>query len=90
VKAPAFFMTITNNIEKQRYELDVEGHLAIADYHITGNQMAITHVFVPDELRGKGVAAQVMKAVVDDANAKKLSIIPICSYAAAYLKRNPQ
>jgi predicted GNAT family acetyltransferase len=36
------------------------------------------------------VAAQVMKAVVDDANAKKLSIVPVCSYAAAYLQRNPQ
>jgi predicted GNAT family acetyltransferase len=90
VKAPAFFMTVTNNTQKQRYELDSDGHLAIAEYRLTGNQIAITHIFVPESLRGKRVAAQVMKGVVDDANAKKLSIIPVCPYAAAYLKKNPQ
>ena len=81
---------ITNNIEQHRYELTVDGYLAIADYTLEGSTLAITHVFVPEELRGRGVAAQVMEGVVADAHAKKLSIVPICSYAAAYLKRNPQ
>ena len=83
-------MPVTNNISKNRYELEVEGHLAIADYRMEeGGRMAITHVFVPEELRGKGVAAQVMKGVVDDAKARGLTIVPICPYAASYLKRNP-
>lgn len=90
MRAPAFFMAFKNNTSQNRYELEVEGHLALADYRIEGNKISITHVFVPEELRGKGVAAEVMKGVVEDANAKKLSIVPVCPYAAAYLKKHPQ
>lgn len=81
---------LINNPNQNRYELEVDGYLAVADYQLDGDKLAITCVFVPEELRGKGVAAQVMKVVVEDANAKKLSIVPVCSYAASYLERNPQ
>lgn len=79
-----------NNTQANRYELEFEGHLAIAEYMLDGERLAITHVEVPEALRGKGVAAKVMEGVVADANAKKLSIVPVCSYAAAYLQRHPQ
>jgi uncharacterized protein len=46
-------------------------------------------VFVPEELRGGGVAAKVMEGVVADAKVRGFKIIPICSYAASYLKRHP-
>lgn len=89
MRAPAFFMAFRNNTQQNRYELEVEGYLALADYQLEGKTLSIMRVFVPEELRGKGVASQVMKAVVDDAKAKHLSIVPVCSYAATYLQRNP-
>ncbi len=79
-----------NNPPQSRYELSVEGHVAVADYQLNGTTLSIVRVFVPDELRGKGVAAQVMAGVVDDATASGLAIIPVCSYAVAYLQRHPQ
>lgn len=82
-------MTVKNNPEKNRYELTVDGHLAIADYRFEGNKLAITHVEVPEALRGRGVAAQVMAGVVADAAARGLTIVPVCPYAAAYLKKHP-
>jgi uncharacterized protein len=78
---------VVNNPAKSRYELEVEGGLAVADYHIHDNVMSITHVEVPETLRGKGVAAKVMEGVVADAKAKKLSIRPICPYAVSYMQR---
>lgn len=81
---------VTDNTEKNRYELLVDGHLSIADYYKKDNVIAITHVEVPPALRGKGVAAQLMAGVVVDANAKKLRISPICPYAVTYLQKNPQ
>jgi predicted GNAT family acetyltransferase len=69
--------------------MEVDGHLAIADYHMNGNRMEITHVEVPEALRGGGVAAKLMAGVVDDAKARALTIVPICSYAVAYLKKHP-
>lgn len=76
-----------NNTAQNRYELDVDGHLAIAEYRLEGDKLAVTHVFVPPELRGRGVAAKVMDGVLADAKARGLSIVPICSYAAAYMER---
>jgi len=91
VQTPAFFiMPFKNNTEANRYELEIDGHISFADYKQDGDKLVITHVVVPEALRGKGIAAMVMEQVVADAKTKKLSIMPLCSYAAAYLKKHPQ
>ncbi|MDX1975492.1 MAG: GNAT family N-acetyltransferase [Rickettsiales bacterium] len=82
-------MTVKNNAAAHRYELVTDGHVCVADYEREGNKLIITHVGVPEALRGQGIAAQVMKGVVDDAKSQGLEIVPVCSYAVAYLKRNP-
>ncbi len=79
---------IINNESQQRYELVVDGHVSVADYHLDGNQLSINRVYVPEALRGRGVAAQVMDGVIADANAKGLHIVPVCSYAATYMARH--
>ncbi len=79
---------ITNNTSQNRYELSVDGHLAVADYVLEGSNLTINRVFVPEELRGKGVAAKVMEGVVADAKEQGLTIVPICSYAESYMKRH--
>jgi len=79
---------VTDNKAASRYELVTDGHISIADYRLDGESIYITHVEVPDALRGKGVAALVMAGVVDDATARGLHIVPICSYAATYLARH--
>ena len=75
---------IVNNTSQSRYELEVEGQLAIADYQLTGNRLSIMRVFVPETLRGRGVAADVMDGVVADAKKRGLEIVPVCSYAQSY------
>ena len=80
---------VTDNPHENRYELLVDGYLSVADYDRNGNTIAITHLQVPVELRGKGVAAQLMAGVVEDAKTKQLTINPICSYAVSYLQKNP-
>lgn len=82
-------MSVTNNTKENRYELDTDGHLSVADYYVSGKILTITHVGVPEALRGRGIAAEVMKGVVADAKERGLTIVPVCSYAAAYLKKNP-
>jgi predicted GNAT family acetyltransferase len=81
---------VTNNTAQSRYELLTEGHLSIADYHRQENKLIITHVEVPEALRGQGVAAKLMAGVVADAKAKNLAIVPVCPYAVSYLKKHPQ
>lgn len=78
---------IHNNTQESRYEWSVDGQVAVADYQLEGDKLILNRVYVPGELRGKGIAAQIMKAVVEDAEKRGLTLVPVCSYAAAYVQR---
>ncbi|MDX2073960.1 MAG: GNAT family N-acetyltransferase [Alphaproteobacteria bacterium] len=78
----------TNNPSKNRYELITDGHVSVAEYVLEGSTLTITRVFVPDELRGQGVAAKLMEAVISDAGERNLHIVPVCSYAQTYMTRH--
>ncbi len=78
---------IYNNTNENRYEIITDGHVSFAAYRLQGNQLSIDHVFVPEELRGQGMAAKIMEGVVADAKQRGLTIVPVCSYAQAYMQR---
>ena len=48
----------------------------------------IDHTFVDDSLRGQGIASQLVRAAVDDINAKGGKVAATCSYAAHWLEKN--
>lgn len=73
-----------------RFELDVDGHVAFADYRRGGGALAIDHVETPMALRGGGVAARVMQGVAAQARREGLKVKPICSYAVAWFRRHPE
>ena len=74
-----------------RYELDLEGKLAYLAYKERPNGAVVfTSTFVPPELRGKNVAAILTRFALDDVRAQGRTVAPQCSYAAAYLERNPE
>jgi predicted GNAT family acetyltransferase len=80
--------TFSNNSAKSRYELDVGGQVAWADYRIQDKTLFIDHVEAPQSLRGTGAAGRLMKHVAETAAQEGYSITPICGYAAAWLAKN--
>ena len=80
--------TFRHNPELSRYELEVDGLLAFADYQRSGHRLVIPHVETDPALRGKGAAGRLMEQVASTARAEGMRITPLCSYAAAWLKRN--
>ena len=46
------------------------------------------HTFVPPEARGKGVAEELVKALVADARQQGFKIAPDCSYVERYFDRH--
>ena len=46
------------------------------------------HTFVPAEARGKGVAEQLVKALIADARQHGFKIAPDCSYVERYFDRH--
>ena len=50
----------------------------------------VEHTWVPEALRGRGVAGQLVAALISDARSKGFKIIPSCSYVAAQFARHPE
>lgn len=81
---------VTHNPAENRFEAWIDGQLSKLDYMINGNTIVITHVGVHPEHRGGGVAGKITQAALEYAKANSLRVIPMCSYAAEYIRRNSQ
>jgi predicted GNAT family acetyltransferase len=79
-----------DNASLGRFELAADGGVAFADYRRAGQSLIIDHVETPMALRGTGVAARLMEAVAQQARRENLKLVPICSYAVAWLQRHPE
>ena len=81
-------MDINHNHEQNRFEVLLEGgRVAELSYTLEPGTLSITHTYVPDAARGQGVAGQMTQAALEYARSNDLKVVPICSYAAAYLAR---
>lgn len=82
---------VQHNPDKQCFSALVDGHQAILEYRAVDAQtLDFHHTYVPDALRGKGVAAVLAKAALAFAKEQGCKVIPSCSYIAVYLQRHPQ
>ncbi len=71
------------------FKTNVDGHEAHVDFERTQGTMVITHTSVPAAIGGRGVAAELIKAVFDAARRDGLMVSPVCSYAAVWLQKHP-
>jgi uncharacterized protein len=76
--------------EQGRFQAIVEGARCEADYRHQGGVMTITHTGVPPHLEGRGIAAALVQAALDHAQASGWKVAPLCSYARAYMQRHPE
>ncbi|MHB8286731.1 MAG: GNAT family N-acetyltransferase [Caulobacteraceae bacterium] len=77
-------------LDRGRFELDVEGQVAFADYRRQPGRLVIPYVEAPPALRGTGAAGRLMEGVLAAARAEGRKVVPVCSYAAAYMRRHKQ
>ena len=73
-----------------RFELRLDGHRGEALYQLIDGVMWLTHTEVPWPLRGRGLAATLVRAALDHARAQGLKVQPACSYVRAYMRRHPE
>jgi predicted GNAT family acetyltransferase len=83
-------LEVSHNPANHAFEVWIDGQLSKLDYIQDGKNFVITHVGVYPEHRGQGIAAKIVEAGLQYAKANSLRVIPMCSYAAAYIRRNPQ
>lgn len=83
-------LSVTNNPPEHRFETWIDGKLSKLDYIQDGKNFVITHVGVQPELRGQGIAGRIVQAGLEYAKERSLRVVPMCSYAAAYIRRHPE
>ena len=79
---------IRDDAARSRFELAEGGHVVFADYRREPGVLVISYVEAPPELRGTGAAGRLMEGVLAQARSEGLKVRPLCSYAAAYIRRH--
>ncbi len=81
---------VVDNLAMSRFELAVGEHVAFATYRREPGRLIIPYVEAPAALRGAGVAGRLLEGVLATARDQELKIVPLCSYARAYIQRRPE
>lgn len=83
-------LEVIHNPAESRFEMWINGDLSKLDYRENGNTIVMMHVGVPLEYRSQGLAGKITQVGLEYAKEKKLRVIPMCSYVAAYIRRHPE
>lgn len=81
---------VRHNASANRFEVAVNGQLAVADYMVQDERVFYTHTFVPPEMRGQGVAEKLVRAGLKWARAEGRKVVPQCSYVAVFIDRHSE
>ena len=81
---------VRDNKSLSRFELDVEGGLAFANYRLTPSAVVITHTETPRALRGCGIASELVRGALQLIRADGHKVVAGCSFVVDYLDRHPE
>jgi len=81
-------MDVTHQLDAQEFSTEVEGYRAELQYRLRDGVMTIVHTGVPDEIGGRGVAAELTRVALETARANGWKVVPACAYAEAFIRRH--
>ncbi len=81
-------LTIHHDQTEHQFVTTVDGFRAYLSYMDLGKQtLDIYRTFVPDALRGRGIAAVLTRHALEYADREGYTVIPSCSYVERYIER---
>lgn len=80
---------VSHNPAQFRFESTVQGQLCELNYRRDGKVLSIHHVGVPQALEGQGFAGALTVRALDWARMQNLTVVALCPYVAAWIRRNP-
>ena len=83
-------LTVRDNEQRHRFEIELGGSVAIADYTLMTGKIMFTHTEVPPAHEGKGVGTALIDAALASARSRGLKVIPTCPFFASYMKRHAE
>jgi uncharacterized protein len=83
-------VSVRDNKLQSRFELDVQGSMAFANYRLTPAAVIITHTETPRALRGQGIASQLVEGALALIRADGRKVIGACGFVVDYLSKHPE
>lgn len=81
---------VRHNEAAGRFEIDLDGELAVLDYSISNGRMVMPHTEVPVAHRGHGYADLLAHAALTHARDKELTPVPVCPFVRGFIERHPE
>ncbi len=82
--------SVRDNKAQSRYELDLEGAVAFANYRLAPRAVIITHTETPRALRGRGIASELVQGALQLIRADRLKVVAGCGFVVDYLRKHPE
>jgi predicted GNAT family acetyltransferase len=82
--------TVTENPGRHRYEISLDGALAgFTMFTLDGDVAIMPHTEIDPEYKGKGLATILIRAALDDARARGLTVVPRCPFVRGFIEKHP-
>ena len=83
-------LTVNNNAQENRFEIDLGDGVAILEYMIAGTNIIYSHTEVPVAYEGQGLASKLAHHAMEYAKTNGLKVQALCPYVAGYVQRHPE
>lgn len=84
-------VTLEDHGSKRRYMIHrPEGEAELTLSVLSPTRVIADHTYVPDQLRGQGLADELLDALLADARTQGFTIIPLCPFVASQARRHPE
>ena len=82
---------VRDNPAKRRYELlfgdELVGEIL---YRVKPGTVVLLHTEVDASVEGSGLGGRLVADALDDIRSRGLTVVPLCPFVAAYIRRHPE
>lgn len=79
---------ITDNVERNRYEVAIGDQVSVLDYRRRDGTIILVHTEVPEALRGRGIGTHLTRHALGEARKAGVEVVVKCPFVTSWLKRH--
>lgn len=81
---------VIHNAEASRFEVQLDGDIAVADYRVDVETVTFYRTVVPPAFGGRGIASKLVRGALDWSREQGYVVVPECSFVAGYIDKHPE
>ncbi len=83
-------VTVQQDEKQRKFYARLDGQEAAIEYAKMGDVYNLVHTYVPEELRGQGIAEKLTRGTLDEIRRQGERFLPSCAYIQSFLKKHPE